>query len=1085
LILAYVYEGVKQSARRRSGMGERMKKLRMLFLLFAIGLLAAPQAAAQSVRGSVGGVVKDSSGAVVPGARVTLTSVETNRLREASADAKGEFLFTLLAPDAYRLEAGHTGFRTTTLAIQLHVNQEVRKEISLAVAEQSGAAVEVRATPEVLRTQTAAVGAVIDNRSLTLLPLDGRNFAELSLLLPGVAPSAQGSASSSRGGVSFSVNGGREDASAFLLDGVYNGDPVLNTTGVTPPVDAILEFEVLTNGYDASFGRNSGGQINVALKSGSNAWHGTGYEFFRNAALDARNHFAPSSEPDPRYQRNQFGFSLGGPIRRDRSFFFVDYEGPIQREGITRITQVPTQAERSGDFTAHCFPVALPSCPVIPGFGQVPIIPPGFQHPVGAAIAALYPLPNRTMPGSNFVSSPTARDNDHQFDVRLDHRLASSSELAARFSFGDSRFFEPFSGTPGASRVPGYGNSVPSRAQNLMVGETHTFSPNLLNEFRFAFNRISASLIQENPGVSINQAVGLPEPSNPRDFGLSQINVTGFATLGQEINSPNHNENNTIQFLDHATWVRGRHTLKFGADFRLLRANAFRDIQSRGFLSFLGFITGNPLADLLLGLPIVTGRAIVDNPQNLRSESYHFFASDAWRVRPNLVLTAGLRYELISPAVDPNDRANVYDPVTGSLVQVGAGGVPRAAYESDRNNFGPRFGLAWTLPRLSGTVLRAGYGVYFDQSPLAPSEGLYFSPPFFNFNLFFQFPGLPPLTLTDPFPVTFPIPTPPSALAYQRDLRTPYVQHWSLSIQQKLGATRVFEAVYAGSKGTKLLGGRDINQPAPSVVVPNLRPNPLFDDITAVESRASSTYRSLQLRFQQNLDRGLTVLASYTLSKSLDDASSFFASAGDPNFPQDSNNVRAERARSNFDVRQRMTIAFSYAFPLGRDAGRLRGEGLLTALFGNWQTLGVLTFQDGRPFTVALLSTVDNSNTGRSVLGFGANDRPNVTGNPAIDNPSTAQWFNTGAFSTPAFGTFGNAGRNILEGPGLENVNFSLIKNIPAGERLKLQFRSEFFNLFNRDNFDLPDNFLGSPTFGQILSAGSPRHVQFGVKLLF
>ncbi len=1067
-------------------MGGAVKKPGMAIFLFAVACLAAEPARAQSVRGAIGGAVKDPSGAVVPGANVKLTYLETSRTKESVTSPEGEFLFTLLPPGGYRLEAELTGFSKAIANIQLQVNQEVRKEIVLSVAGQGGAAVEVRATPELLRTQTAAVGGVIDNRAITQLPLDGRNFAELSLLLPGVAPSAQGSAGSSRGGVTLSINGGREDASVFILDGVYNGDPVLNTTGVTPPVDAILEFEVLTNGYDASFGRNSGGQINVALKSGSNAWHGTGYEFFRNAALDARNHFAPASEPDPKYQRNQFGFSLGGPIRRDRSFFFVDYEGRIQREGITRFSQVPTQAERSGDFTAHCFPVALPSCPVIPGFGQAPIIPPAFQHPVGAAVAALYPLPNRTAPGANFVASPAARDNDHHFDVRVDHRLAGSSELAARFSFGDSEFFEPFSGTGGASPLPGYGNHVPSRAQNLMVSETHTFSPNLLNELRFAFNRISASVTQENAGVNINQMVGLPDPPNPRDFGLSQINVTGFATLGQEINSPNHNENNTFQILDHATWVRGRHTLKFGGDLRLVRADAFRDIQSRGFLSFLGVITGNPLADLLLGLPTVTGRADLDNPQRLRAESYHFFASEAWRVRPDLTLTAGLRYEVISPAVDPADRASVYNPATGGLVQVGTSGVPRAAYEADRNNFGPRVGLAWTLPRLAGTVVRAGYGVYFDQSPLAPSEGLYFSPPFFNFHLAFQFPALPPLTLTNPFPgAAFPLPTPPSALSYQRDLRTPYVQHWSLGVQQKLGGTRVFEALYAGSKGTKLLGGRDINQPAPSVMVPNLRPNPQFDDITGVESRASSSYRSLQLRFQQNLDKGLSVLASYTLAKSEDDASSFFASAGDPNFPQDSNNVRAERARSNFDVRQRMTIAYSYAFPLGRDSGRLRGDGWLTALFGNWQTLGVLTFQDGRPFTVALLSTVDNSNTGRSVLGFGANDWPNVTGNPALENPTTAQWFNTGAFSTPAFGMFGNAGRNILEGPGLANVNFSLIRNVPAGERLKVQFRSEFFNLFNRDNFDLPDNFLGSPTFGQILSAGSPRHIQFGLKLMF
>ncbi len=1043
--------------------------------LFAMLLLSIP-AAAQTVRGSIGGTVTDATGAYVPGAAVKLVNLSTNLTWQTKSDPVGQYAFNLLPPGPYRVEVVQMGFLKGASEVNLMVNQVVRLDFPMQVAGTHDQRVEVTVLPEIIRTQTAAIGNVIQNRYLTNLPLDGRNFAELALLVPGVLPSAEGSAGSVRGSSSFNVNGGREDANLFLLDGVYNGDPTLNISGLTPPVDAVLEFEVLTNSYDAAFGRNSGGQINVAVKSGGNQFHGAVYEFFRNAALDARNHFAPAGEPDPQYQRNQFGLALGGPIQRDRAFFFVDYQGLILRQGITRVSNVPTAAERSGDFIAHCFPTPQPTCPVIPGVGQAPVIPPAFQHPVGAAIAALYPLPNRTTPGANFVSSPTARDNAHHFDARLDVRLGAGSELAARYSFADNTFFEPFGNA--ASQVAGYGNSIPARSQNLMVSEAHTFTPNFLSELRFGWNRNSSFVTQES--TNANSTVGLPSPSNPRDAGLSQINVTGFATLGPEINAPTFGENDTLQILDHLTWVRGRHTLRFGGDFRAVRHAAFRDVQSRGFLNFLGFITGNPVADLLLGLPTVTGRAILNNPQKLRAESYHFFVSDAWRITPTLVLTSGLRYEVVSPAVDPGDRANVYDPATGSLVQVGAGGVPRAGYQADRNNFGPRLGLAWN-PGQRGAVLRAGYGVYFDQSPLAPSEGLYFSPPFFTFNLFFQFTGLPPLTLTDPFPAAFPIPTPPSALAYQRDLRTPYVQHWSLGVQQKLGATRVIEATYAGSKGTKLLGGRDINQPAPSVTVPNLRPNPFFDDITAVESRSSSTYNSFQLRFQQNLDHGLGLLAAYTLSSSHDDASSFFASTGDPNFPQDSNNVAAERARSNFDTRNRFSLSLTWDVPrlFSGDSGFAR------QLANGWQLNSIVIAQDGRPFTVALLSTVDNSNTGRSVLGFGANDRPNVSGNPAAAKPTETQWFHTAAFSIPAFGSFGNAGRNILEGPGFATFNFSVLKDFAATEKLNVQFRSEFFNLFNRANFNLPDNFLGSPTFGQITSAGEPRRIQFGLKLLW
>jgi len=382
-------------------------------------------------------------------------------------------------------------------------------------------------------------------------------------------------------------------------------------------------------------------------------------------------------------------------------------------------------------------------------------------------------------------------------------------------------------------------------------------------------------------------------------------------------------------------------------------------------------------------------------------------------------------------------------------------------------------------------VLRAGYGIYYDQSALAPGEGLYFNPPFFDFNLFFSFPGLFTLTLDDPFPAQFPFPTAKSATAFQRNLRTAYVQHWNLSLQQQLGRSRILELAYVGSKGTKLIGGRDINQPRPNVIFPNPRPNPQFDDITIIESRASSTFNSLQVRLQQSLDFGLSFLASYTWSKSLDDASNFFASAGDPNFPQDSINVRAERGRSNFDIAHRFSLSYTFDIPLGRGGAYLFDKGWVSTLLGGWQTFGIVTLQTGRPFTVALLSDIDNSNTGRTTLGFGANDRPNIVGNPEVNNPGPNHWFNPAAFAFSPFGTFGNAGRNILTGPEFQNVNASIMKNTILREGLNLQLRVEAFNLFNHPNFNLPDNFLGSPTFGQILSAQSPRHIQLGAKLIF
>ena len=1053
--------------------------IRRITLLMVVGLALSVGSAAQTVKSSIGGVVSDPTGAVVPDATIVLTRPDTNRIRTTTSGSEGEFRFILLPPGDYQLQIRREGFHDGVHTLTLHVNKNVRIEHELSLAGSADVVEVVEGAP--LRIDTASRSTVIDNRQVTQLPLDGRNFFELSLLVPGSAPAVAGSAGSARGDFAIHVSGGREDSNLFLLDGVYNGDPKLNGVGVIPPVDAIQEFEVLGVNHDSSFGRSSGGQVNVALKSGSNQVHGTVFGFVRNAALDARNRFAPPGEADPKFQRNQFGFTIGGPIRRDRTFFFGDYEGRILREGITRLASVPTEAERQGDFTASNLPT-----PNLPGVGALPQIPEFFQHPVGRAIAALYPNPNRSAPGANFVSSPTLRDNEHHFDVRVDHLLREGSDLSVRFSFADRNLFEPFSGSS-FSLVPGFGNDIPRRAQNLMIGQTHAFSSAWINEARFAFHRVAIGVNQEGQGSSVNSQVGLPDiSSDPRDLGLSFIRVSGMSPLGHEFNNPQASVSNTFQFIDQASYVRGRHSIRFGGELRVLEQNSFRDVQSRGLLQFLGVFTGNPLADLLLGLPTVTGVARVDNPQRLRSEAYAAFFQDSYRIRPDLTLTAGLRYEYTSPPVDAEDRANLYDPATGGLVPVGTGGVPRSGYFPDRNNVAPTIGLAWA-PGAGDTVVRGGYGIYHDQSALAPGEGLYFNSPFFDFRLFFSLPAQGPfpgftLSLTDPFPLeSFPFPTPASALTFDRNLRTPYAQHWNIGVQQRLGDTRSIELAYVGTKGTRLLGGRDINQPAPSTAPRVTRPNPLFDDIVQVESRASSIYHALQARFQEHLWRGMTALASYTWSKSIDDASGFFASSADPNFPQDSNNLAAERARSNFDVRQRLSLGYTYDIPVGSG-----GENAwVRHVFGGWQTNGILALQTGRPFTVALLPELDNSNTGRSVLGFGANDRPNVVGRPEVSNPSADRWFAASAFEVPQFGSFGNAGRNLVDGPGFAGWNVSMVKTIQPSEGLNTEFRLEVFNLLNRSNLDLPDSFLGSPTFGQVLSAGDPRRLQFGLKLLF
>ena len=1056
--------------------------IRTLFLL-VLSLLCSFPVLAQTHRASVRGTIYDPNEAAIPGVAVTVTSVATGESRTTTSGENGEYAVTSLTPGLYEIAFEKPGFNKHSFQIELVVNEVLRRDVKMNVGGPEH--VSVQSLYEVkLKKDSASLGTVIENRQVTGLPLDGRNFYELSLLVPGAVPPAKGSAGSVRGDFAFSVNGAREDANNFLLDGVYNIDPKLNTFGVRPSVDAIREFEMLTSTYDASFGRNPGAQVNVILNSGSNDFHGSLFEFHRNAALDARNFFAPASEPKPKYLRNQFGGAIGGPIVRDRTFFFADYEGTRSREGITRLTNVPTLEERNGNFSQSVFGI-----PTNPFTGQPfdgGTIPDFFIHPVGRAIAALYPLPNRNVPFQNFVSSPTQRDDNDSFDVRVDHRLTDKAELAFRYSFGDRDLFEPFTG-PSFSAVPGFGDFVKRRSQNGMVALTWIVTPNLVNETRGAFSRVAASVTQE--ASVLNSEVGLPAISPlARDLGLSFITITGFSPLGDEGNNPQKSVTNVYQFLNNASYVRGNHLFKFGADIRLSQQNAFRDVESRGRLQFSPFfqLTGNALADMLLGFPLLTSVARVDNPQQIRTESYNFFINDSYRVTSRLTLTAGLRYEYNSPPVDAEDRATVFDLDTRNIVAVGTNGVPRSGFEADKNNFAPRVGFAWSIGE--STVLRGGYGIYYDQSPLAPAESLYFNSPFFDNNIFFSLPGLP-LTLSDPFPAFFPFPLPDSALAIQRDLRTGYMQHWNFNIERELGSKSILEVAYVGSKGTKLLTARDINQPQPQVLPPGLpfvpRPDPRFDDIDLLESRGNSNYHALQTRFQQRLFHGLTSLVSYTWSKSIDDASNFFSSAGDPNFPQNSYNVAAERGRSNFDVRHRLSLSYSYALPFGKGRQHLAGDGWVSHVLSGWETHGIITLQSGRPFTVALLSELDNSGTGRSILGFGANDRPNVAGNPELSNPTPERWFNTAAFAFPAPGTFGNAGRNILDGPGFQNVNASLMKNTTLTERLNLQFRAEFFNLFNHPNLNLPDNFLGSPTFGRISSARDPRHVQFGLKLLF
>jgi hypothetical protein len=1044
-----------------------------LLLLAAVTVSCAADAAAQTPGAIIRGVVVDQTGARLPEVRIRVLREDTNETRQTVSDSEGNFVFAELVPARYSIEANRRGFSIYRHRVHLAVGQELRLEpqltVSTAMVVTTGG---VDARVPLVERNTPALATLIDRERLADLPLDGRNFLELALLSPGTVPAPQGSASSVRGDFAFSTNGAREDFNNYILDGVYNVDPKLGTPGVRPPVDGIQEFKVATANYDASYGRNAAGQVNVVSRSGANMVSASVYEFVRGGALASPNFFAPEGEPDPEYSRHQFGGAIGGPIARNRTFFFADYERTRLREGITRVTSVPTAAERVGDFSQS--PFARPRDPLsgqpLPG-GRIPSF---YLNPIGLAIAALYPLPNRSTPLANFVSSPVLGDDVHQFDGKVEHNLTGATRLSARYSIADRGLIEPFAG-PGFAAIPGYGNAVDRRGQNLGVSLTHA-SGAWVNDFRFGFNRVAIAVVPESTAVT-NATVGMPALSpNPRDEGLSLISIAGYSPIGHEYNNPQQSTSNTLQFSDTLTLARGGHLFKLGGDWYSVRQSGFRDVQARGFLTFVqqGY-TGNALADLLIGLPVLTGGARLDNPQNLRANNWSLFAHDDWRAAKNVTVSAGLRYDYAGPPFDQDDRANLYDPSSGTVVPVGQNSMPRGGFVPDRNNFAPRAGLAWTLDGEERWVARGGYGIYYNQGALATSEGLFFNPPYFNLSVYFPGPGLPPLTLFDPFPSTFPVFIPQSATAYQRDLQTPWMEHWNVNVQHHLTGSRAIEVGYVGSRGHDLISARDLNQPAASPNPFNLRPNPAFADITLIESRASSRYKALQIKYVQRADHGLSVLAGYTYGSSTDDASGFFTSAGDPNFPQNSLDPGAERGRSSFDVRHRASVAISYDLPFSGNVW-----------LDDWQIHAVGALNSGRPFTVAVHPDIDVSNTGRSNLGFGYNDRPNVTGTPSLraEDRTEDRWFDTGAFSFPAFGSFGNSGRNTLEGPRSRNLNLAIVKLVPVAAA-QLQLRFETFNLFNYVNYDLPDAFLGSPTFGQILSAGASRRVQFGVRAVF
>lgn len=1043
----------------------------------------------QSFRASVVGTVRDESGAVLPGVSVTVTNTGTGAQRTAITNERGDYVATELPVGSYSVAAELTGFRKEIrTGITLQIDQRARIDMTMRVGQVSEV-LEVMADAPLVQSESAAIGNVVDNRKVTELPLNGRQFLQLNLLVPGAVTGIKGSQLATQGG-SVSINGFREQQNQFILDGVDNTDLSINQYAVSPSIDSIQEFKVQSGTYSAAFGGRGGAQINVITKSGTNAFHGSAFEFIRNDALDARNFFDLRKAE---FKRNQYGGSIGGPISKDHTFFFFSYEGTNERKGTSRTGSVPTALEKSGDFSASGITIFDPATTDASGRRQAfpgNRIPADRISPIGRAIAALYPNPN--LPGTtrNLVSAPIRRRDVHQFTVRADHKLSTSDDLSVRYSIDDDARYDTFEPFTRRTNVPGFGTDTLNRGQLASASWIRIMSPRALNEFRAGFNRFRNGIFSENQHANFVERLGIrPFAPIPQiSWGYPAFTITGFENLGEAGNQPQNRRNNTYQLNDTFSYTLGEHSFKAGFTMSRFQANTLFDSNTRGSFTFDRVYTasaatnptgGSALADLLLGLPFRSSVSVGEPLRYRLNDNIGVFFQDDWKVSGRLTMNLGVRYEVNSPMKEKYNRISWFDETLRRMVvPLQEPGAPIRPFDYDKNNFAPRIGFALRPSKDTRTVLRAGYGIYFDMKLQNIVSGFVQNPPFRSSFDFFGNRDFANLTLANPFPSaagTAPVPSPSAS---NRNYPDSYVQQWSFNVQREITNTVVADVGYVGTKGNKLSRFRDINQPQPgSTSIASRRPLSAFGAIQLREASGNSVYNAFQLRIEKRASNGLTLLGSYTFSRSIDDSSSWSEQ------PQNPLNLRAERGLSGYDTRNRLSFSYVYELPWGAGRHFLSGvTGAAGTLVTGWQVNGVYSLQSGRPLTVTIGS--DRSNTG-----IGGRNRPNRIGDPVLprDKRSVDGWFRADAFTLQPQFTYGNAGRNIVRGPGINNLDFSLLKNTSVGEGKNLQFRVEVFNLANHPNFDNPNTqFDSTSQFGRIFSAdGSERQIQFALKLIF
>ena len=1051
--------------------------LRTLALLVLVMLTGVALARGQGFTASITGTVSDADGGVVPGTTVTVTNLGTGQEWTATTDAAGHYTLPLLPPGVYRVTTALQGFKSATREpVPIQVNQQQRVDFTLEVGQLSEQVTVTAALPMV-QTSTATVGTVVTSKETQELPLNGRNFLQLNLLVPGALPSTKGTTLATQGGA-INVHGMRESSNFFWLDGIDNTTQAIGQLIVNPPTYAIEEFRVMSPTYSSEFGRTAGAQINVITRSGTNQFHGDLYEFHRNSALDAKNVFDPPGEI-PLFRRNQYGLDGGGRVI-DKTWFFAAYEGLRLQQAGTFTGRVPTPAMVSGNFAGSGTTIRDPRTG-LPFEGN--LIPTSRLDPIGRQLAAAYPAPNAAGL-RNFISNPVNTLDDDTLIARVDRQISQNNRILGRFNFQNIHELQPVNLFGRTTIIPGYGREQgATRFVTAGFSDTHTFTNSLLGEFRYGFNRWKLDYLQQDRANDVAGQVGLAGLSRKEiDLGFPLLSMGGvYENLGSATNLPQRGPFDTHSISSTMTYIRGTQSMKFGGDFKLFQSDFIFDSVARGQYTFTGRYTGDPLADLLLGLPTQAVRGLGRNGDtqfSLVSTGYSAFAQDDWRANKRLTVTLGLRYEYVVPTYEKQDRLTNFDFERGTVLLAGQGGASRGMYDPENTAFAPRAGFAWDVKGDGKTALRGGYGVFYEVTLINQTLNLRLSPPWFSADVALGDGST--VTLGNAFNTLANIT--PNLSAFDTHYKMGRVQQFSINLQRQLANNLVADVGFVGTRGDRLFRTINYNQPAPgSGAIQSRRPYPQYANMNTVASLAGSEYNGFEARLEKRFSRGLSFLASYTLSKSMDDASGSGGTA-DSGVPQNSRDLAAEWGPSVFDVRNRFVFSSIYELPFG--AGRRwLGGGVGAAVLGGWQVNGIVTLQGGQPFTPVL--GIDNSNTGQ------LQDRPNLVGDPyavggtcpAIGTPDC--WVNPAAFAQPAPLTFGNAGRNSLRGPGYKNLDLSLVKNATIAAGRQLQFRIEAFNLLNVINYDNPNRTALTPNFGKIFSAGPPRQVQLGLRFMY